>query len=199
RGNVDADVASGRSSPDQAAQPSHATPRPRLRAPPLLIFDPKQENSTARPVHRGCAYSRPWMAGGRPWEQDADRPGEHAPRGRDGPRGVPRRNARHVQRTPERKKARDVQRGPQWRKLPEPAVTSASLSLETREPRCRAVRTPPQPGEAPQKRPERFPVQPFCVDITAPSDKSDWWSGGGSNPDLRDANATLSQLSYRPI
>ena len=26
-----------------------------------------------------------------------------------------------------------------------------------------------------------------------------WWSRGGSNPDLRIANATLSQLSYGPI
>src|SRR5215471_14927379 len=29
--------------------------------------------------------------------------------------------------------------------------------------------------------------------------KIDWWSRGGSTPDLRIANATLSQLSYGPV
>src|SRR5690606_24994304 len=62
---------------------AHAHEHGRERAPPL-IFEPKQESVTARPVHRGCAYSRPWMAGGRPWEQDADRPGEHTPCVTDG-------------------------------------------------------------------------------------------------------------------
>ncbi len=42
--------------------------------------------ATAHRAHRGCADSRPWMAGGRQWEQDAEMPGEHTPCVRDGPR-----------------------------------------------------------------------------------------------------------------
>src|SRR5690606_470409 len=92
----------GGSSPDQAAPPRprpRPQLRPRARARPLLISVPKPRNSTARPVHRGCAYSRPWMAGGRPWEQDADRPGEHTPCARDGQRGPQRRCTGRAART----------------------------------------------------------------------------------------------------
>src|SRR5690606_23649442 len=63
-GNVDADVATGRI---VTGSNGTATPgRPlRSRARPLLIFDPKQENATARPAHRGVC-GEPAMDGRRP-------------------------------------------------------------------------------------------------------------------------------------
>src|SRR5690606_30425739 len=36
------------------------------------------------------AESRPWMAGDRPWEQDADRPAEHTPWAQEGQRAPQR-------------------------------------------------------------------------------------------------------------
>src|SRR5690606_38056306 len=38
----------------------------------LLTSVPKPKKTGARPAYGGCAESRPWMAGARRWEQDAE-------------------------------------------------------------------------------------------------------------------------------
>src|SRR5690606_19714881 len=87
----------------------------------------------------------------------------------------------------------------QWRKLPEPAVTSASLSLERESHAAGSSIRLPSREKRHKKGRSGFP-----------SSLSAWISlrrvtsliggaEGDRTPDLRDANATLSQLSYRPI
>lgn len=63
--------------------------RPLLPSP-FFRFLPKPKNVGARPAYRGFADSRPWMVGGRPWQQDAETAGEHTPCTRNGPRGLQR-------------------------------------------------------------------------------------------------------------
>ena len=70
-----------------SAQPPPA-PAPVLWLSPLTSA-PKPDNSVARRVSGGCAESRQWMAGARPWEQDADRTAQHTPRARAAPARAP--------------------------------------------------------------------------------------------------------------
>ena len=75
------------------AQPESALSCSHFRPPAIhgrLWASPLRPHRAPRRAHRGCADSRPWMAGGRQWEQDAEMPGEHTPCVRDGPRTPPR-------------------------------------------------------------------------------------------------------------